>query len=68
MATKLIIITVLLFIIASLGSALYNLVKGKDRSIRTVKALTIRITLSIALFFFLIIAFAVGWITPHGLS
>lgn len=65
---KSIIILFLLVIFFSLGSALYFLVKDKGRSDRTVKALTWRITLSLILFIFLLIAFACGWITPHPIA
>jgi hypothetical protein len=56
-----------LAIIGNLGSALYYLLKDRDRSPRMVKALTIRISLSIALFFLLILAYGFGLIQPHGL-
>ena len=65
---KLIIIVFLIGIFFSLGSALYFLVKDKGRSDRTVKALTWRIALSLVLFSFLLIAFALGWMTPHSLA
>lgn len=68
MTVKIFIIAVLILIVGSLGSALYYLVKEKERSKRTAKALTTRISLSIALFIFLLIAFAAGWIKPHGVG
>jgi hypothetical protein len=65
---KVFIVLVLLAIVGNLGSALYYLLKDRDRSSpRTVKALTIRIGLSIALFFLLILAYGLGLIQPHGL-
>lgn len=54
-------------ILASLGSALYFLFTDPTLSPRTVKALTTRISLSIALFLFLLFAAFKGWIQPHGL-
>jgi len=57
----------LFLILSSLGLGLYFLVKDQGQSKRTVRALTVRITLSIILFLALIIAFAVGWLRPHGL-
>jgi hypothetical protein len=65
MFIKALIILFLLAIFFSLGSALYFLVHDKSTSTRTVKALTWRIVLSIVLFILLMIAFALGWITPH---
>lgn len=62
---KAIIVIILLIIVGSLGSALFYLIK--DRSPRTVRALTLRIRLSIALFLLLLLAYAFGIIKPHGL-
>ncbi|MGH8547014.1 MAG: twin transmembrane helix small protein [Methylococcales bacterium] len=68
MIIKIVIILALLVIFVSLTSALFYLVKDKDGSHRTAKALTARITLSIVLFIFLLIAFSTGIIQPHGLN
>ncbi len=65
MIIKAVIILLLLFIFYALGSALYYLVHDKADSMRVVKALTWRIGLSLVLFILLMIAFALGWITPH---
>lgn len=62
---KVIVIVVLIAILASLGSALVAIVRG--RSGLTLQALTLRIALSIGLFVFLMIAYATGLISPHGL-
>jgi hypothetical protein len=51
------------FILFSLFSALYFLLKDKGSSTRTVKALTIRVVLSIALFVMLMLAFHFGFIS-----
>ena len=66
---RLVILGALLAIIASLGSALYHLTRksGSD-SRRFVRALTLRIGLSVALFILLMIAWYLGLITPHGLA
>jgi hypothetical protein len=50
------------FILVSLFSALYFVIKDKGRSTRAVKALTIRITLSIVLFALLMLGFHFGYI------
>jgi len=54
-------------ILASLGSALYFLIKDKGQSDRTIKALTIRITLSVILFAMLMLGFYFGIIPQRGL-
>jgi drug/metabolite transporter (DMT)-like permease len=64
---KALIVIVLLVIIGSLGQALYYLFHDRERSPRTVRALTMRIGLSIGLFLLLLLAFSLGWIKPHGL-
>jgi len=53
------------FILFSLFSALYFMLKDKGRSTRTVKALTIRVALSIVLFLLLLGAFKLGFITQR---
>ncbi len=67
MAVKIFVIFILVVILGSLGSALYTMVRGAEHPTHTAKALTVRMALSIGLFIFLMIAFAFGWITPHGL-
>jgi hypothetical protein len=62
---KVIVIIVLIAILASLGSALVALLRG--RSGLSLQALTLRVALSIGLFVFLMIAYATGLISPHGL-
>ena len=66
---KLIVVLAFLAIIVSLGTALYGLVRGGGGSdTTTVRALTWRIGLSIALFLFILFAWRMGWVTPHGLK
>lgn len=67
MITKLFIIFVMIIIVGSLASGLVFLIKDSGNTKRTVKALTIRVGLSISLFIFLLIAFKLGWIKPHAL-
>jgi hypothetical protein len=62
MLIKIATVLVLLVIIGSLVSALVFLLKDKQGSDRTVKALTMRIGLSITLFLLLIIAAHFGYI------
>lgn len=64
---KILIVLILLVIVGSLGTALVYLVKDRTRSPRTVKALTVRISLSVGLFILLLLAYGVGLLRPHGL-
>jgi len=60
MLIKVIIVLTLIVIVGSLFSALFFLAKDKSGSDRTVKALTIRIGLSITLFILLILGYYFG--------
>ena len=60
---KIVVILFLIFIVASLGSALYFVVKDKGQSDRAVKALTLRVALSVVLFALLMLGFYFGFIT-----
>ena len=64
---KLFIVAALLGILVSLGLALKHLIKDRGESTGTVRALTWRIGLSIALFLLLILGIATGVIVPHGI-
>jgi len=66
MLVKIIIIVMLLLIVGSLFSALTFLYKDDGKGERTVKALTLRISLSIALFMFLMLGFYFGIIPARG--
>ncbi len=65
---KFLIVACLVAIVASLGSGLFHLVNDKGESKKMVRALTIRIALSVALFILLFIAWSQGMIQPHGLG
>ena len=67
---KIILIAVFLMILASLGSALFHLVKhkGDASSEKTVKALTFRIGLSVLLFVVVFLLVATGIVKPHGIG
>ena len=60
---KFVVILFLVFIVASLGSALYFLVTDRGSSDRMVKALTVRVALSVVLFALLMLGFYFGLIT-----
>lgn len=59
---KFLVIAVFVAIVASLLSGLVFLVKDKGQSDRTVRALTVRIALSVALFLMLMLGFWLGLI------
>lgn len=63
---KFIIIAVFIGIVGSLASGLYYLVNDKGDSRRTLRALTMRIGLSVGLFLFLMVLVAFDVIEPHG--
>lgn len=62
MLFKIVVVLALFIIIASLFSALYFLAKDKDGGTRTVRALTLRIGLSITLFLLLLLGYYFGLI------
>jgi hypothetical protein len=64
---KIFVAIAFVLIIASLGSALFYLMRDKGQSNNTVKALAIRVGLSVALFISLLIAHWLGWIESTGL-
>lgn len=63
-AMKIVIVLFLLVILASLGSALFYLMRDKGSTDRTVRALTLRVGLSITLFILLMAAYKLGWLPP----
>jgi cytochrome bd-type quinol oxidase subunit 2 len=66
MIFKLLVIALLLSILYALGSALFALLKSNGNSERMVRALTVRISLSLGLFILLMVGYATGLITPHS--
>jgi hypothetical protein len=67
MLIKIIVIVLLLCILGSLASGLIFLVKDQGHGDRMVKALTLRIALSLVAFAVLMAGYAAGLIEPHGL-
>ena len=67
---RLLVIGLLIAIFVSLGSALRHLSRGgsEEDSRKMARALTIRISLSLALFALLVIAWYMGLISPHALQ
>ena len=68
MYTKILVVLILLTIIGSLFSGLFFLIRDKGASDRTVRALTLRISLSVLLFVLLMIGYATGLLQPHGVG
>ncbi len=66
---KLPVLLVLLFILFSLFQGMYYMAKddGKENSTRVVRALTVRVALSLLLFVILMAGYFFGLLTPHGL-
>jgi len=64
---KIIVLLLIVLILFSLASGLYYLVKDKGSSERTVKALTWRVGLSVALFLLLVAGYYLGFIPKTGL-
>jgi len=63
---KILIAVGLIIVVVSLGQALFAMSSGPQNSARVVKALTMRISVSVALFIALMIAWHLGLIEPHG--
>ncbi|HEX2667381.1 MAG TPA: twin transmembrane helix small protein [Gammaproteobacteria bacterium] len=68
MLPRLIIVAILLAILASLFSGMYFMLKDRGQSQRNVKALSIRIGLSLLLFALLIAAYLTGLIHPNAVQ
>jgi uncharacterized membrane protein len=68
MLPRLIIVAILIAILASLFSGMYFMLHDRGQSKRNVKALSIRIGLSLLLFAMLIAAYLLGIIRPNGVT
>lgn len=64
---KIVVILFLIAIVGSLGSALFYMIRDKGGSTRTVRSLTIRVGLSVALFLMLMASYYFGLIPQQGL-
>ncbi|MGB7501293.1 MAG: twin transmembrane helix small protein [Azonexus sp.] len=62
---KVLVILLLLGIVGSLFSGLFYIYKDRGTGVRTVRALTLRIGLSISLFLLLLIGFRLGFIPGY---
>ena len=64
---RFVVILFLVFIVASLGSALRFMLRYKGQGTRVAKALTVRVALSVSLFLLLILGYYLGIIPRSGL-
>jgi Protein of unknown function (DUF2909) len=67
MLSEIIILVIFSAIIVSLFSGMYFLLRDRGQSKRMVKALTVRIVLSLILFALLMLGYWAGWLHPHSL-
>jgi hypothetical protein len=65
---RIVVIVLLLAIVGSLASGLVYLFRDNNDSRRTVRALTVRISLSVSLFILLLVAHAMGLLQPGDLG
>ena len=64
---KIVVIAALVAIIAALFSALVFLYRDRGHGTRMVRALAVRVGLSLGLIAFLLLSYWMGWIGPQGL-
>ena len=62
---KLLVIAFLILIVWNLGAGLYYMIVDKGRTDRTVKSLTRRVALSVALILVVLAGYWLGWIRPN---
>ena len=60
------VLLALIAVVVSLGQALFAMANGPQNSGRVLKALTVRISISVALFVGLMVAWKLGWIEPNS--
>lgn len=65
---RIVVVVLLLAIVGSLASGLIYLFRDNNDSRRTVRALTVRISLSVSLFILLLVAHAMGLLQPGDLG
>lgn len=64
---KIVVVAGLIAIIAALFAALVFLYRDRGQGTRMVKALALRVGLSVTLVAFLLFSYWMGWISPQGL-
>ncbi len=63
---KLVIVILLIFILVSLFTALYFLIKSPDNSAKVVQSLAVRVGLSLFVMLIIFISSEFGWLEPHA--
>ena len=66
MLFKVILVGLLLFVVVSLFTAFYYLMRDPSTSTRVVKTLFLRVGLSLFIMLLLLVGAQMGWVTPHG--
>lgn len=64
---KIFVAIAFILILASLGSALFYMMRDKGTTNKTVRSLALRVGLSVALFILILVAHYMGWIQPTGM-
>lgn len=64
---KWVILIAFVLIIASLSSAAFFLIRDRGRTRNMLRALSVRVGLSVALFVFILVAHQLGWIQSTGI-
>ena len=64
----LVVIGFFLFILWNLGAGLYYMMVDKGTTNRTVRSLSWRIGISVALILLVMLGIYTGWIKPHGVT
>ncbi len=64
---QILIVMMLIAIVGSLGHALFSMSSGPDRARQMAQALTVRISISVALFAVILMGYHFGWIEPHAI-
>lgn len=64
---QILIIALLIAIVGSLAHALFSMSSGPNRAQQMAQALTVRISVSVALFALMLAGYHFGWIEPQGI-
>jgi uncharacterized membrane protein YdcZ (DUF606 family) len=64
---KWIVIAAFAGIVLSMGSALVFMLRNKEGSGNMVKALAMRVGISVSLFLFILFSYWMGWVQPTGI-
>ncbi len=65
---KIAVVLMLVAIVVALFSGMFFMLKDGSDKRRTVRALTWRVGLQVALIAFLVLAYFMGWIQPHSIG